>query len=205
MKLIVTKDLKNNNYNVELKFIDVTETDKERISDFGEISIDIGGVVKDTFGSPVTRVKQKKKTETYNKAVPVFEADGVTPVYEEDGVTQKVNIVEDTRDVLDGMGRPVYEDVLDDMNRPVYETVNVATGETLVNLGENIRKFPSGFPVIVTFKTEDHNDNTQKIAESYVNTVREEIQSKIDAFNEKADTFSGSLEFDLNNPPVAEE
>lgn len=43
MKLEITKDLKNNNYEVAINISEISEEETELFSDFGSLSINIGG------------------------------------------------------------------------------------------------------------------------------------------------------------------
>lgn len=79
MIIVNKRDLKNRVATSTFTVKEVDESTKELISDFGELTINVGGSIKITVVAKEARKEMR----------PVFEADGVTPVYEEDGVTQK--------------------------------------------------------------------------------------------------------------------
>lgn len=198
MILIANKNLKNNVYNVELKFIDITDTDKEKISDFGEPTINVGGTIKEKGTKPEVFPVMKAKTEKVIEEKLVYEEDGVTPIYEEDGVTQKTEQVEVDKPVLDENGEQILEQVISEDGNPVFEVKEVETEIVVAELGTNLRKFPSEFPVTVSFGVIEFGEKAQEIAEAYIKVVEEEAKNKIGEITLLADTFTGKEEFKLS-------
>lgn len=82
MKLVVNKNLANNNYEVLLDVVDVEQADKELFSDFGELIINTGGSiteevttteeqqveVSDGAGGTTTETRQVEVTRTVTVA-----------------------------------------------------------------------------------------------------------------------------------------
>ena len=221
MKLVVNKDLKDNGYKVDLQVLDITDTDKEKISDFGEIVVDVGGQVmgKETVQEyvavqePVTEIVIETQTVTEKQMVDetqlVFEADGVTPVYEADGVTQKTQVVQVEKDVdvqkdvqvvkpvLDVNGEPVYQDKLDVNGEKIYQLEEKEVDVVLADLGKQLRNFPSDFPLARTFTVTEFGENARLVAETYITRVTEALQIAVDAVEQREDTFSGKQEIQL--------
>ena len=153
MKLVVNKDMKNNAYKVDLEVLDITDTDKEKISDFGQIVVDVGGVILGkeivqeyvAVQEPVTEIVTETQTvieqqtvtekqtviekQTVDETQLVFEADGVTPVYEADGVTQKTQVVQVEKDVPVEKDVEVVKDVEVQKDVQVEKPVLDANGE----------------------------------------------------------------------------
>lgn len=160
MKLVVNKDMKDNSYKVDLQVLDITDTDREKISDFGEIVVDVGGLVMGKeivqeyvpVQEPVTEIVTETQTvieqqtivekQTVDETQPVFEADGVTPVYETDGVTQKTQVVQVEKDVEVVKDVEVQKEVqvekpvLDENGEPVTRDKLDENGEKIYQVEE---------------------------------------------------------------------
>lgn len=78
MKLEVVKDLKSNSYNVTMNVTDITDTDREKFSDFGEIVVDVGGTL---YGEPEKEYQKYQEHPTKIVLVPLLDpVDKVTPI-----------------------------------------------------------------------------------------------------------------------------
>lgn len=82
------------------------------------------------------------------------------------------------------------------------ETVhNTETGldETTViaNLGDSFKYLPSEFPVTKTFTKAQYGADVEKIATTYITTIKTRTQDAITALKAKQDTFSGIEEIVL--------
>lgn len=191
MRLEVVKDLKNNSYNVVMNVMDITDTDKEKFSDFGEIIVDVGGVI---YGEPEKVYQKFQEHPTKIVQVPLLDpVDKVTPIV--DSTSQPINIetvVPDLEapkvDVLDGLGNPVYM-LVDSVDSKVV----------LADLGKHLVKMPSEFPIVRSFNATDFGggEKTEAIVTAYVALVEAELKAKILEYNTKVDTFSGKADYQL--------
>lgn len=190
MRLEVTKDLKNNSYNVVMNVLDITDTDKEKFSDFGEIVVDVGGII---YGEPE---KEYQKYQVHpNKTVlePLLDpVDNVTPIL--DSLSQPINIEKEVPD----LDAPVI-DVLDELGKPVYKLVDSVNKVVVADLGKQLVKMPSEFPIVRSFKATDFGggEKTEEIVTAYVAMVEAELKAKILEYNTKVDTFSGKVDLPL--------
>lgn len=192
MRLVVDKDMKNNAYNITLQVLDITDTDREQISDFGEPIVNVGGIIKG----------QDVKQEYVALQVPKTEAklqDLLDPV--DGSVVTDVNgepIQEEIQvPVLDTDGNPIMEDKLDEQGKPVFQLIETPIEVVIADLGKDLCKFPSEFPLSRSFAVAHYGEKAEQIALAYVEMVKEELSEKIAELNTKVDTFSGKVEYQL--------
>ena len=216
MKLVVNKDLKNNAYEVELQVLDITDTDKEKISDFGEPVVNVGGVLTKTEEAityepikvPQVTITEVPRTETQQKAKldgegnPVFEEDGLTPVVEDVVVpvldNEGVQIIDTiTTPNLDENGEPILIDKIDEQGKTVFQEVRTPIQEVVADLGTVLRKFPSEFPLRRSFTVAEFGKDTKSVALGYVGLIRAELEKAIDSLEQRVDDFSGREEIQL--------
>ena len=228
MKLVVNKDMKNNAYKVDLEVLDITDTDREKISDFGEIVVDVGGqilgkeIIKEyvPIQVPVTQTVTETRTVTEKQMVdetrPVLDTDGITPLYEDDGRTPRTQIVKVEKDVevqrevqvvkpvLDKNGEPMTKDMVGEDGRKVYQLVEKEVDVVIADLGKQLRNFPSDFPISNTFTVAEYGNNAEVIANEYINLVKDALIIAVEALKEREDTFSGKEEIKLRVPKKPE-
>ncbi len=217
MKLVANTDLKNNTYKVNLNVLDITDIDREKISDFGEIVVNVGGVITGesteqkyvAIQEPVTVTEPQTVIEKriVQESQLVFEEDGTTPVYEEDGVTQKTELVDVEKDfevekevevpVLDENGKPVTKDKVDELGNVIYQLVEEPVEVVLADLGKVLRQFPSDFPLTRDFAVAEFGEKAEDLALAYIELVKVELEEKIALLDVKTDTFSGTKEYQL--------
>lgn len=63
MKLVIKKEIKLNDYHVELDITEITNVEQELLSDFGKLKIDIGGSIPLTKGEEVSSFKLSNETK----------------------------------------------------------------------------------------------------------------------------------------------
>lgn len=192
MKLVVDKELKNNVYNVTLNVLDITDTDREKISDFGELIVNVGGIITGEDTQQEYSILQVPKTET--KLVDILDPVLSTPILDsESNPVQK----EVTVPVLDGQHQPIMEDKLDEFGKPVWKLNEQTVDIVLADLGKELVKFPSDFPIKRSFAVVDYGENTEKIALAYIELMKQELTAKIAELSTKEDTFTGKVEYQL--------
>lgn len=190
MKLEVVKDLKSNSYNVTMNVTDITDTDREKFSDFGEIVVDVGGII---YGEPEKEYQKYQKHPTKIVLVPLLDpVDKVTPIL--DSESQPINI----ETVVPDEDAPKV-DVVDELGKPVYKLVDSESKVVVADLGTQLVKMPSEFPIVRSFKAIDFGggEKTEAIVTAYVAMVEAKLKAQILEYDSKIDTFSGKAEFQL--------
>lgn len=191
MRLEVDKDLKNNSYNVVMNVYDITDTDKEKFSDFGEIVVDVGGVI---YGEPEKVYEKFQEHPTKIELVPLLDpVDKVTPIL--DSASQPINI----ETVVPDLEAPMV-DVLDERGKPVYKLVDSVDKKVVIaDLGKQLVKMPSEFPITRSFKSIDFGgaEKTEAVVTAYIAMVEAELKAKILEYDAKIDTFSGKEDYQL--------
>ena len=193
MKLVVDKNLKNNVYSVTLQVLDITDTDREKFSDFGELIVNVGGIITEKSVEQSYSVLQVPKTET--KLVEILDPVTEEPILDSESnpVTKEVIVP-----VLDEQEQPIMEDKLDEFGKPVWKLQETSVDVVLANLGKELVKFPSEFPITRSFEVSEYGENAEKVALAYVDLIKAELTAKILELEGKTDTFSGKVEYQLN-------
>lgn len=192
MKLVVDKDMKNNSYHVTLQVLDITDTDREKISDFGELTVDVGGIIKGQDVEQIYSILQVPKTET--KLVDVLDPITESPILDSESKPVQKEV---TVPVLGEDSQPIMEDKLDEFGKPVWKLQETPVEVVLADLGKELVKFPSDFPIKRTFAVTEYGDKAEEIALAYIELVKAELTAKIADLAGKTDTFSGKVEYQL--------
>lgn len=186
MKLVITKNLENNNFGVILDVADVTAEDKELFKDFGEPTFNIGGkltetkqveITKDVPLTPLTPAKPLADTEEEGEAVEV----------DEEGISTKAVV-----EAKETLGKVITEFDEDGITGEFLEVETV-----VADLGNIYRKFPSEFPIERVFTKAEFGDNAEKAAMLYIDLITERAKGILDSYKTKRDTFSGTTEVQL--------
>lgn len=77
------------------------------------------------------------------------------------------------------------------------DTTNLDETIVIANLGDSFKYLPSEFPVTKTFTKAQYGTDVEKIATTYITTIKTRTQEAITALKAKQDTFSGIEEIVL--------
>lgn len=89
-------------------------------------------------------------------------------------------------------------DLFADFGEPLIniggEIKDITGTDTLATLPANYRKVVSQTPVIIRFADKDYSDNAKAIAEAWIATIEDRINTVMTDLRAKTDDFSGSQE-----------
>lgn len=110
MKLVIDKNLTNNNYEVVISIEDIQEVESELFSDFGKVSVNIGGELTDSVGAVVATIGDAYKyvptdfpvTKVFTQAQYGVEAEAIANAFADTVASRIQDAVTDLKAKQDG-------------------------------------------------------------------------------------------------------